>query len=113
MRVKLTEENIMGILEELAKQKKGIDIHEVAVFADNAQKALKEATQALDELQVKQRELKEENLTMATVNALMSKIGGFEAKFDTLVDYLKLSAQTLERENILLDKIEGELLGTN
>ena len=99
----------MSIIEELVKQKKQIDLREVSEFAVKAGSALAEANKALEELQRKQRELKEENLTIATVNSLMNKISSFEGKFDTLVDYLKLSSDVLSQESALLTKIDKAL----
>ena len=97
----------MSIIEELTKPK--TSKQDLGAFADKAEEALAGASKALSELQQKQRELKEQNLTINTVNALVSRISNLEDKFDTLVSYIKLSTDVLAKESALLDKIEASL----
>ena len=108
----------MGILEELQKPKPANipKLTDSALEAmDTANKAitsLNEANNILSAINVKHEELKEENLKLVTIKAFSAQLNSFEAKFDTLVDYLKLSTDVLEQEKDLLSKIEGELAGT-
>lgn len=99
----------MSILEELVETKKKIDLREVDEFAKAAGNTLREAKQALEMLQQKHRQIKEENLTFNTVQTLVSKMEAFEQKFESFVNYLQLSTAVLEKESALLDKIDKAL----
>jgi len=99
----------MSILDDLVSNKKNLDINEVAAFASSAAEAMRQANGALDNLKQKYREIKETELTVATVQSLVSKMDSFEAKFDTFAQYLLLSKQILDQESALLNKIDEAL----